>query len=114
MSMDYMQNLNPEQIQAVTTLDGPLLVLSGAGTGKTRVLTSRIVHLLHEQKAHPWEILALTFTNKAANEMRFRIAQYPSMADNCRDLWMGTFHSVCLFFLKMNHVEAGLRSDFLF
>lgn len=113
MSMDYMQNLNPEQIQAVTTLDGPLLVLSGAGTGKTRVLTSRIVHLLHEQKAHPWEILALTFTNKAANEMRFRIAQYPSMADNCRDLWMGTFHSVCLRILKMNHVEAGLRSDFL-
>lgn len=113
MSMDYMQNLNPEQIQAVTTLDGPLLVLSGAGTGKTRVLTSRIVHLLHENKAHPWEILALTFTNKAANEMRFRIAQYPSMADNCRDLWMGTFHSVCLRILKMNHVEAGLRSDFL-
>ncbi|MBO7053504.1 MAG: UvrD-helicase domain-containing protein [Alphaproteobacteria bacterium] len=113
MSMDYMQNLNPEQIQAVTTLDGPLLVLSGAGTGKTRVLTSRIVHLLHENKAYPWEILALTFTNKAANEMRFRIAQYPSMADNCRDLWMGTFHSVCLRILKMNHVEAGLRSDFL-
>ena len=111
--MDYMHNLNPEQIQAVTTLDGPLLVLSGAGTGQTRVLTSRIVHILHENKAHPWEILALTFTNKAANEMRFRIAQYPSMADSCRDLWMGTFHSVCLRILKMNHVEAGLRSDFL-
>ncbi len=108
-----MENLNAEQIQAVTTLDGPLLVLAGAGTGKTRVLTSRIAHILNENRANAWQILALTFTNKAANEMRFRVAQYPAMSHLCRDLWMGTFHSICLRILRTNYVCAGLRRDFL-
>ena len=94
MSMDYMSNLNDAQKLAVTTLDGPLLVLSGAGTGKTRVLTSRVAHILHTGAAYPWQILALTFTNKAANEMRFRVAQYNEIAHLCGDLWMGTFHSM--------------------
>ena len=111
--MHYMDNLNPEQKLAVTTTDGPLLVLSGAGTGKTRVLTSRIVHILTENLAAPWQILALTFTNKAANEMRFRIAQYGEMAHLCGDLWMGTFHSMCLKILRYNYMDAGLSRDFL-
>ncbi len=108
-----MDNLNSEQKLAVTTTCGPVLVLSGAGTGKTRVLVSRIVHILTEQLAKPWQILALTFTNKAANEMRFRIAQYDEMAGQCGDLWMGTFHSVCLRILRSNYAAAGLQSNFL-
>jgi len=111
--MHYMDNLNDEQKLAVTTTDGPLLVLSGAGTGKTRVLTSRIAHILSENMAMPWQILSLTFTNKAANEMRFRIAQYGEIAHLCRDLWMGTFHSVCLRILRSNYLESGLQRDFL-
>lgn len=113
MSMDYMSNLNDAQKLAVTTLDGPLLVLSGAGTGKTRVLTSRVAHILHTGAACPWQILALTFTNKAANEMRFRVAQYNEIAHLCGDLWMGTFHSMCLRILRTNYAALGLRRDFL-
>lgn len=113
MSMDYMNNLNDEQMLAVTTVDGPLLVLSGAGTGKTRVLTSRVAHILYNGLANPWEILALTFTNKAANEMRFRVAQYGEISHLCRDLWMGTFHSMCLRILRVNSDLVGLRNDFL-
>ena len=111
--MNYMSDLNPEQVQAVTTVDGPVLVLSGAGTGKTRVLTSRVAHILTQNLANPWQILALTFTNKAANEMRFRVASYPEIAHLCRDLWMGTFHSICLRILRSNYVAAGLQSNFL-
>lgn len=113
MPMNYTDNLNEEQILAVTTADGPLLVLSGAGTGKTRVLTSRVAHILHENLAMPWQILALTFTNKAANEMRFRVAQYPEISHLCGDLWMGTFHSICLRILRSNCMYLGLRRDFL-
>lgn len=113
MSMDYMRDLNDEQKLAVTTVDGPLLVLSGAGTGKTRVLTSRIAHILYNGLARPWEILALTFTNKAANEMRFRVAGYGEISHLCADLWMGTFHSMCLRILRANYATAGLRRDFL-
>ena len=108
-----MENLNAEQKLAVTTVDGPLLVLSGAGTGKTRVLISRIVHILYNGLARPWEILALTFTNKAANEMRFRIAGYGEVSQFCGDLWMGTFHSMCLRILRTNCIAAGLQHNFL-
>ena len=113
MSLDYMENLNSEQKLAVMTVDGPVLVLSGAGTGKTKVLTSRIAHILHSGLARPWEILALTFTNKAANEMRFRVAMYEETAHLCPDLWMGTFHSMCLRILRSNYIAAGLRQNFL-
>ena len=113
MPLDYMNNLNAEQKLAVTTVDGPLLVLSGAGTGKTRVLTSRVAHILYNGLAKPWEILALTFTNKAANAMRFRVSEYSEISHLCPDLWMGTFHSVCLRILRANSVDAGLRRDFL-
>ena len=113
MSLDYMNDLIAEQKLAVETVNGPLLVLSGAGTGKTRVLTSRIAHILYNGFARPWEILALTFTNKAANEMRFRVAQYNEISHLCGDLWMGTFHSVCLRILRSNYTAANLRRDFL-
>ena len=113
MSLEYMDGLNEQQKQAVTTLEGPLLVLSGAGTGKTRVLISRVAHILYGGHAYPWQILALTFTNKAANEMRFRVAQYGEIAHLCGDLWMGTFHSICLRILRSNYAAAGLRRDFL-
>ena len=113
MSLDYMENLNAEQKLAVTTTDGPVLVLSGAGTGKTRVLTSRVAHILYNGLARPWEILALTFTNKAANEMRFRVAEYEEISHLCHDLWMGTFHSMCLRILRSNYEAANLRRDFL-
>ncbi len=113
MSADYMSDLNEQQVQAVTTLEGPLLVLSGAGTGKTRVLTSRVAHILYSGYAYPWQILALTFTNKAANEMRFRVAGYSEISHLCGDLWMGTFHSICLRILRANYEAAGLRRDFL-
>ena len=108
-----MADLNEQQRLAVTTIDGPLLVLSGAGTGKTKVLTSRIAHILSGEHAYPWQILALTFTNKAANEMRFRVAQYKEISHLCGDLWLGTFHSVCLRILRSNSAAAGLRHDFL-
>ena len=113
MSLDYMENLNTEQRLAVTTTDGPLLVLSGAGTGKTRVLTARVAHILYNNLANPWQILALTFTNKAANEMRFRVAEYSEIAHLCGDLWMGTFHSICLRILRSNTNAAGLKHNFL-
>lgn len=113
MSMDYMSDLNEQQKEAVTTINGPLLVLSGAGTGKTKVLTSRVAHILYSGAAYPWQILSLTFTNKAANEMRFRVAQYSEIAHLCGDLWMGTFHSICLRILRANYAAAGLRRDFL-
>lgn len=113
MPMDYMSDLNEAQKQAVETLNGPLLVLSGAGTGKTRVLTSRVAHILYTGAAYPWQILALTFTNKAANEMRFRVAQYGEISHLCGDLWMGTFHSICLRILRANCGLLNLRRDFI-
>src|SRR5262250_3804541 len=89
----YLEGLNPEQREAVEALDGPVLVLSGAGTGKTRVLTTRLAHLLATGKARPWELLAVTFTNKAAREMRERItAIIGSQAEGLR--WLGTFHAI--------------------
>lgn len=110
-----LENLNEKQRAAVETTDGPLLVLAGAGTGKTRVLTTRIAYILAKHMAAPWQILALTFTNKAANEMKSRIAAFADGTDtfHAGDLWCGTFHSVCLRILRANAVAAGLRRDFL-
>ncbi len=109
-----LENLNPEQKKAVETTDGPLLVLSGAGTGKTRVLTTRIAYILNNSLAMPWQVLALTFTNKAANEMKARLANFSSDASwYASDVWCGTFHSICLRILRANAVAAGLRRDFL-
>src|SRR2546428_6543044 len=88
----YLAGLNPEQREAVETLDGPVLVLAGAGTGKTRVLTTRIAHILSLGRARPSEILAVTFTNKAAREMKHRIGEMVGHAVEGMP-WLGTFHS---------------------
>ena len=110
-----LENLNDEQIDAVKTTTGPVLVLSGAGTGKTRVLTTRVAYILNNNLAQPWQVLALTFTNKAANEMKSRIATLAESGAgwNARDLWCGTFHSICLRILRANATAAGMRSDFI-
>ncbi|WP_370931865.1 ATP-dependent helicase [Bartonella sp. DGB1] len=107
----YLSSLNEEQKLAVTTTEGPLLVLSGAGTGKTRVLTSRIAYILQNNLAQPHEIFAVTFTNKAANEMKSRVQHMLSHANS--DLyWMGTFHSLGVKILRKNAELLGLHSSF--
>ena len=108
-----LENLNTEQRRAVETTDGPLLVLSGAGTGKTRVLTTRIAYILNSGLCNAWNVLALTFTNKAANEMRNRLADFSDGAWYAGDVWCGTFHSQCLRILRQNAERAGLRRDFI-
>lgn len=108
-----LENLNPEQKKAVCTTDGPLLVLSGAGTGKTRVLTTRIAYILNQHLCQPWQILALTFTNKAANEMKNRLSDLSDGQWYSGDIWCGTFHSICLRILRSNAERAGLRRDFI-
>ena len=105
---DVLSTLNKEQRVAVETTEGPVLVLSGAGTGKTRVLVTRVAHIFNQGLARPWEVLALTFTNKAANEMKSRIAEFGQICE-----WCGTFHSICLKILRRNAAATGLRSDFL-
>src|SRR3982074_3146539 len=89
----YLAGLNAEQREAVETLDGPVLVLAGAGTGKTRVLTTRIAHILSQGRARPNEILSVTFTNKAAREMKLRLGQMLGQAVEGMP-WLGTFHSI--------------------
>ena len=108
---DYLAGLTPEQREAVETVDGPVLVLAGAGTGKTRVLTTRLAHILATGRARPWELLAVTFTNKAAREMRERITHLigPS-AEGLR--WLGTFHSVAAQILRRHAELVGLKSTF--
>ena len=107
----YLDGLNPEQRRAVEATDGPVLVLAGAGTGKTRVLTTRLAHILAQGKARPWELLAVTFTNKAAREMRERITAIigPS-AEGLR--WLGTFHAVAAQILRRHAELVGLKSSY--
>ena len=108
---DYLAGLNPEQRAAVETLDGPLLVLAGAGTGKTRVLTTRIAHILALGKARPFEILSVTFTNKAAREMRERVGKLLGHAAEGME-WLGTFHSIGARMLRRHAELAGLKPSF--
>lgn len=110
VELDFLESLNPDQKEAVTTLDGPLLVLAGAGTGKTKVLTSRIANILLSRKAFPSQILAVTFTNKAAKEMKNRVEKLIGGA--VEGLWLGTFHSVAARILRKSAELVGLRSDF--
>lgn len=106
----WLDVLNPEQKQAVQTTEGPILVLSGAGTGKTKVLTTRLAYILANHKANPWECLVVTFTNRAAKEMRERVENL--IGDAVNSVWLGTFHSICVKILR-NHAElAGLSSNF--
>ena len=108
---DYLSGLNPEQRKAVETTEGPVLVLAGAGTGKTRVLTTRIAHILATGRAWPSQILAVTFTNKAAREMKHRIGMLVGEAIEGMP-WLGTFHSIGVKLLRRHAELAGLRSDF--
>src|SRR4051812_27740317 len=108
---DYLAGLNPEQRDAVESVDGPVLVLAGAGTGKTRVLTTRLAHLLATGRARPWELLSVTFTNKAAREMRERITHIiGSQAEGLR--WLGTFHSIAAQILRKHAELVGLKSNY--
>ncbi|NGO62838.1 UvrD-helicase domain-containing protein [Rhizobium daejeonense] len=108
---DYLAGLNPEQREAVETTDGPVLVLAGAGTGKTRVLTTRIAHILATGRAFPSQILAVTFTNKAAREMKERIGLLVGGAVEGMP-WLGTFHSIGVKLLRRHAELVGLNSDF--
>ncbi|XIA64585.1 ATP-dependent helicase [Bradyrhizobium sp. TZ2] len=107
----YLNGLNPEQRDAVVTLDGPVLVLAGAGTGKTRVLTTRIAHILSQGRARPHEILSVTFTNKAAREMKLRLGQMLGQAVEGMP-WLGTFHSIGGRILRIHAELVQLKSNF--
>jgi DNA helicase-2/ATP-dependent DNA helicase PcrA len=107
----YLASLNPEQREAVVTLDGPVLVLAGAGTGKTRVLTTRIAHILATGRARPGDILAVTFTNKAAREMKVRVgAMVGQIVEGMP--WLGTFHSIGVKIIRRHAELVGLKPDF--
>ena len=112
---DFTDGLNDEQARAVTHGDGPLLILAGAGSGKTKTLTHRIAYLIGELKVFPSRILAVTFTNKAAKEMRQRLAQLLNEEAENRQFmpWMGTFHSICVRILRMDGASIGLDKRFL-
>lgn len=106
----WLSGLNPEQRQAVTITEGPLLVLSGAGTGKTRVLTARLAHILSLRLAQPWRLLAVTFTNRAAREMQERVGQM--IGGQAEQLWLGTFHALAAKMLRRHADIVGLTSSF--
>lgn len=109
-SMPWLEELNPEQRQAVEHTQGPLLVLSGAGTGKTKVLTTRLAYILSNMLAQPWNCLVVTFTNRAANEMKERVQNL--IGDMVNSVWLGTFHRICVKILR-NHAELiGLKPNF--
>jgi DNA helicase-2/ATP-dependent DNA helicase PcrA len=111
INSEYLNNLNKAQKQAVLNLDGPLLIVAGAGSGKTKVLTSRIVHIIKEKKAFPNQILSVTFTNKAAKEMQNRVSSI--LKSEATGLsWLGTFHSICAKLLRKHAAAAGLTSNF--
>ena len=107
----WLESLNPEQREAVETTEGPLLVLSGAGTGKTRVLTSRLGFIIENSLAQPWEVLAVTFTNRAAKEMRERVLNITGPISD--SIWLGTFHSVAAKILRKHAKSAGLENNFI-
>ncbi|MFB6364702.1 DNA helicase PcrA [Paenibacillus elgii] len=105
-----IQKLNPQQRRAVETTDGPLLIMAGAGSGKTRVLTHRIAYLIATRKAAPWSILAITFTNKAAREMQERVSAL--VGPQGQDIWVATFHSMCVRILRRDISRIGFTSNF--
>ena len=111
INSEYLNNLNKAQKEAVLQLDGPLLIVAGAGSGKTKVLTSRIAHIIKEKKAFPNQILSVTFTNKAAKEMQSRVSGLLN-SEAIGLSWLGTFHSICAKLLRKHAPAAGLTSNF--
>ena len=111
LNFDYLKSLNDKQKEAVTHLNGPLLIVAGAGSGKTKVLTSRISHIVLSGKASPNEILAVTFTNKAANEMLSRVLSNLKK-EKFGMPWVGTFHSICVKILRKHAQAANLNYNF--
>jgi DNA helicase-2/ATP-dependent DNA helicase PcrA len=111
INSDYLKNLNNAQKEAVLYLEGPLLIVAGAGSGKTKVLTSRIAHIIKEKKAFPNQILSVTFTNKAAKEMQTRVSRMLGSAATGLS-WLGTFHSICAKILRKHATAANLNSNF--
>ena len=115
LTKNILEGLNPEQLRAVETTEGPLLIQAGAGSGKTKTLTHRIAYLIANHKATPYNILAVTFTNKAAKEMRERVAKLLGDNSNNRSFmpWMGTFHSICVKLLRQDGDHIGISSNFI-
>src|SRR5215468_1955989 len=109
--MDFLSKLNPEQREAALHRDGPLLILAGAGSGKTRVITYRIAYLIGDGHAEPGEVLAVTFTNKAAQEMRERVEAL--IGTECNGVWLSTFHALCARLLRREAPKIGLSRDFV-
>ncbi len=107
-----LEGLNPAQQLAVTTTEGPVLVLAGPGSGKTRVLTHRVAYLIHDKRVRPWQIMAVTFTNKAANEMKGRLAKLIGHVD-LTQLTIGTFHAICVRLLRREAAMLGLNPNFV-
>ncbi|MCK5519373.1 MAG: UvrD-helicase domain-containing protein, partial [Alphaproteobacteria bacterium] len=113
LDFSYLDALNTAQREAVEALEGSVLVLAGAGTGKTKVLTTRLCHLLSTGRAHPGEILAVTFTNKAALEMKNRVSVLMDANGGVNKVWwLGTFHSIAAKMLRRHAELAGLKSNF--
>ena len=111
LDSEYLKNLNKAQKEAVTHLDGPLLIVAGAGSGKTKVLTTRIANIIKEKKAYPNQILAVTFTNKAAKEMQTRVSKILGASATGLS-WLGTFHSICAKLLRKHAPAVNLNSNF--
>src|ERR1044072_4040651 len=109
-SRELLSDLNPQQRRAVQHAGTPLLVVAGAGSGKTRVLTRRIAYLLAERDVHPGQIMAITFTNKAAAEMRERVVELVGRRANA--MWVSTFHSMCVRVLRRDATTLGMKSSF--
>ena len=108
---DILNGLNNKQYEAVINTDGPCLVIAGAGSGKTKVLTHKIAYLLNEKNIKPWNILAITFTNKAANEMKSRVEML--VGEAAKDMWIGTFHSICVKILRNFIDRIGYDKSFI-
>src|SRR5437762_11080338 len=108
--MQFLETLNPEQREAVLHIQGPLLILAGAGSGKTRVITSRIAYLVGDGHAQPDEVLAVTFTNKAAEEMRSRVEA--NLGSECSRMWVSTFHALYARLLRREAPSIDLLRDF--
>ena len=108
---DILKGLNDKQYEAVINTEGPCLVIAGAGSGKTKVLTHKIAYLMGEKGVKPWDILAITFTNKAANEMKSRVENL--VGDAAKDMWIGTFHSICVRILRKQIDRIGFDTSFI-